>query len=255
VDLNKALAESCDVYFYQVGQRLGIDRLAWYAKAAGLGARTGIELDHEGKGIVPTAAWKEKRTGIPWQPGETLSVAIGQGFNLVTPLQMAVFTAAVASGGVRYQPTLVKRVASWGGDDILRNEPKVVARLPVDPATLALVQKGLWEVVQGDRGTARIARVKGIDVSGKTGTAQVVSREKIEETEDGASIHKYKDHAWFVAYAPSENPRLAIAVIVEHGEHGSSAAAPVARELIKTYLGEVPLAPAVASGSSKAPNG
>lgn len=255
VDLVKAIAESCDVYFYQVGQRLGIDRLAWYAKAAGLGTATGIELGHEGKGIVPNATWKKKRTGIPWQPGETLSVAIGQGFNLVTPLQMAVFTAAVANGGVRYRPTLVKRVVSWDGNEILSNAPRVAGRLPVSPETLTLVQKGMWEVVQGDRGTARIARLKDTQISGKTGTAQVVSREKVEESEDGASIHKYKDHAWFVAYAPSDDPRLAIAVIVEHGEHGSSAAAPVARELIKTYL-EAPASPPVmAVGAGGAHNG
>ncbi len=255
VDLNKALAESCDVYFYQVGQRLGVDRLAWYAKASGIGAPTGIELDHEGKGLVPTAAWKKKRFGIEWQPGETLSVAIGQGFNLVTPLQMAVFTAAVANGGLRYQPTLVKRVISVEGDEILSNAPQLAGRLPVSPATLALVRKGLWEVVQGERGTARIARLKGIDISGKTGTAQVVGREKLEESEEGATARKYMDHAWFVAYAPSENPQLATAVIIEHGEHGSSAAAPVARELIKTYLEGAPSAPVVAAGAGEPGNG
>jgi penicillin-binding protein 2 len=255
VDLIKALSQSCDVYFYQVGQRLGIDRLAWYAKAAGLGARTGIELDHEGNGLVPTAAWKKKRTGIPWQPGETLSVAIGQGFNLVTPLQMAVFTAAVANGGVRYQPTLVKKVVSWDGHTILSNSPRVAGRLPVSAANLALVQKGLWEVVQGERGTARIARLKDFDISGKTGTAQVVNREKIEETEEGENMRKFKDHAWFVAYAPSEAPRLAVAVIVEHGEHGSSAAAPIARDLIKTYLEEKPEKPVVAGNTGEAGHG
>ncbi len=255
VDLIKAIAESCDVYFYQVGQRLGIDRLAWYAKAAGLGTATGIELGHEGKGIVPNATWKKKRTGIAWQPGETLSVAIGQGFNLVTPLQMAVFTAAVANGGVRFRPTLVKRVVSWDGNEILSNTPRVAGRLPVSPETLTLVQKGMWEVVQGDRGTARIARLKDTQISGKTGTAQVVSREKIEESEDGASVHKYKDHAWFVAYAPSDAPRLAIAVIVEHGEHGSSAAAPVARELIKTYLEAPADPPVMAVGAGGPRNG
>jgi penicillin-binding protein 2 len=255
VDLIRAIAESCDVYFYQVGQRLGIDRLAWYAKAAGLGTATGIELGHEGNGIVPSAAWKKKRTGIPWQPGETLSVAIGQGFNLVTPLQMAVFSAAVANGGVRYRPTLVKRVVSGEGEEILQNVPRVAGRLPVSPETLALVQQGMWEVVQGDRGTARIARLKDTHVCGKTGTAQVVSREKVEENENGASIHKYKDHAWFIAYAPSENPRLAIAVIVEHGEHGSSAAAPVARELIKTYLEDSASEPVMAAGTGDPGNG
>lgn len=255
VDLVKALAQSCDVYFYQVGQRLGIDRLAWYAKAAGLGALTGIELDHEGEGLVPTAAWKKARTGIPWQPGETLSVAIGQGFNLVTPLQLAVLTAAVANDGVRLQPTLVKEVASWDGTVVQRNSPRIAGRLPVSATVLALVQKGLWEVVQGERGTARIARLEGTHISGKTGTAQVVSREKIEESEDGASIHKYKDHAWFVAYAPSDQPRIAIAVIVEHGEHGSSTASPVARELIKTYLEGKPGVPVMAGDAGESGNG
>jgi penicillin-binding protein 2 len=255
VDLKKALAESCDVYFYQVGERLGIDRLAWYAKAAGLGSRTGIELDHESKGLVPTAGWKKKRYGIPWQPGETLSVAIGQGFNLVTPLQMAVFTGAVASGGVRYRPTLVKRVVSGDSEEILANMPQVAGRLPVSAATLELVKQGLWEVVQGERGTARIARLKETDISGKTGTAQVVNRETIEESEEGATARKYLDHAWFVAYAPSENPQLAIAVIIEHGEHGSSAAAPVARELIKTYLEGAPSVPVVAAGAGESGNG
>ena len=255
VDMIKAIAESCDVYFYQVGQRLGIDRLAWYAKAAGLGSRTGIELDHEGNGLVPSAAWKKKRTGIPWQPGETLSVAIGQGFNLVTPLQMAVFAASVGNGGLRYRPTLVRKVVSWDGRTVLENTPRVAGRLPVSAATLERVQKGMWEVVQGERGTARIARLKETDVSGKTGTAQVVSRETVEESEEGDKVHHYKDHAWFIAYAPSENPRVAIAVIVEHGEHGSSAAAPVARELIKTYLEEGPGTPVMAGAKKEAGNG
>ena len=204
---------------------------------------------------MPTAAWKKKRTGIAWQPGETLSVAIGQGFNLVTPLQMAVFSAAVANGGVRYRPTLIKRVVSWDGQTVLENAPRVAGRLPVSAANLNLVKKGMWEVVQGDRGTARIARLKGIDVSGKTGTAQVVNRETAEESEGGEKVRKYLDHAWFIAYAPSEKPQIAIAVIVEHGEHGSSAAAPVARELIKTYLEEGPAAPVVAGGAGKPNHG
>jgi penicillin-binding protein 2 len=163
---------------------------------------------------------------------------------------MAVFTAAVANGGLRYQPTLIKQVASWDGQVVLHNTPKTAGRLPVSANTLAIVKKGLWEVVQGERGTARIARLKGTDISGKTGTAQVVSREKAEESEDGASIHKFKDHAWFVAYAPSDAPQIAIAVIVEHGEHGSSAAAPIARELVKTYLESAPGHPVVAGDAT-----
>ena len=237
VDLNQAIARSCDVYFYQVGQRLGIDRLAFYANAAGLGKRTGIALDHESRGLVPTAAWKKKRTGIAWQEGETLSVAIGQGFNLTTPLQMAMFTAAVANGGDLYRPLLVKKIIHPGGEPAEARPPKRVGRLPASDANLKRVQQGMWEVVQGEKGTARIARLKQIEISGKTGTAQVVSLKKFEENAEGKDERRFKDHAWFIAYAPSDAPRIAIAVIVEHGEHGSSAAAPVARELVRTYLG------------------
>ncbi len=237
VDLNQAIARSCDVYFYQVGQRLGIDRLAFYARSAGLGKRTGIALGHESRGLVPTAAWKKRKTGIAWQEGETLSVAIGQGFNLATPLQMAMFTAAVANDGKRYQPLLVKKIAKAGEQPSAARPPKLIGRLPVTDINLALVQKGMWEVVQGEKGTARIARLKQIDISGKTGTAQVVSLDKFEENEEAKDERRFKDHAWFIAYAPSEAPRIAIAIIVEHGEHGSSAAGPIAREMVRTYLG------------------
>ena len=236
MDLNQAIARSCDVYFYQVGQRLGIDRLAFYAKSAGLGKRTGIALGNESRGLVPTAAWKLKHRGIPWQAGETLSVAIGQGFNLSTPLQMAMFTAAVANDGKRYQPQLIKQIVTSEVEPTLQPPPKLVGRLPVTPDTLALVQKGMWEVVQGKKGTARIARLKQVEISGKTGTAQVVSLDKIKKDDKGKLARRFQDHAWFIAYAPSESPRIAIAVIVEHGEHGSSTAAPIARELVRAYL-------------------
>ncbi|MDJ0802121.1 MAG: penicillin-binding protein 2 [Desulfobacterales bacterium] len=253
VDLNQAIARSCDVYFYQVGQRLGIDRLAFYANASGLGKRTGIALDHESRGLVPTAAWKKKRTGIAWQAGETLSVAIGQGFNLTTPLQMAMFTAAVANDGNRYQPVLVKNIVKPGGAPAVARPPKRVGRLPVDAAHLAEVKRGMWEVVQGEKGTARIARLKQIEICGKTGTAQVVSLDKFEKDAASKDERRFKDHAWFIAYAPTDAPRIAIAVIVEHGEHGSSAAAPIARELVRTYLGPPSEAPMSARSAEPVP--
>jgi penicillin-binding protein 2 len=237
MNLVQAIAQSCDVYFYQVGQRLGIDRLAWYAKAFGLGETTGIELDHEEGGLIPTAAWKLRRFGEPWQAGETLSIAIGQGFNLVTPLQMAALTAAVANGGTRHRPHIIQKVVAPDGQVIRSFQPKVTGQLPIGPRTLSWIQKGLWEVVNGPRGTARIAKLKEVALCGKTGTAQVVSRERLEEDEERGTVRKFKDHAWFVAYAPSESPRIAVAVIVEHGEHGSSTASPIARELIRSYLG------------------
>ncbi len=236
VDFRSAMTQSCDVYFYQVGQKLGVDRLAWYAKACGLGAATGIKLDKEAQGLVPTAAWKKRRVGVPWQKGETLSVAIGQGFNLATPLQMAILAAAVANGGFRYQPILLAAVTDSSGQVIYASKPKISGKLPADKKTLDLVKEGLWQVVNGEKGTARRIRLDDFDISGKTGTSQVISRKSYDP--DTVDIHPahLKPHAWFIAYGPSESARIAVAVLVEHGEHGSSGAAPVAGELIKFYL-------------------
>ena len=236
--LVQAIAQSCDVYFYQVGQAVGVDRLAWYAKAFGLGTATGVELANESSGLIPTAAWKLKRTGEPWQEGETLSLAIGQGFNLVTPLQMAGLAAAVATGGVRYKPQLLKRIETPQGGVAFQAEPVVIGKAPISQRTLELIRQGLWEVVHSDTGTAKGARFFDLQISGKTGTAQVISRKDDEpETEDESELADHlKAHAWFVAYAPSHAPRIAVAVVVENGEHGSGAATPIAREIIKTYL-------------------
>ena len=237
VNLETAIVESCDVFFYQVGQKLGVDRLAKYAKAFGLGSLSGLNLDREAKGLVPTAAWKKRRTGIKWQRGETLSVAIGQGYNLVTPLQMGVLISMVANGGTRYKPSILKAIESADGKSITQHEPKILGRLSIKKHTLSVVRKALWKVVNTKKGTARIAHLKNIDISGKTGTAQVFSRKKNEmkRKEEDMPAH-LKPHAWFVAYAPSDQPKIAVAVIVEHGGHGSSTASPIAREIINTYL-------------------
>ena len=231
----EAISQSCDVFFYQVGIKLGVDRLARYARSCGLGSPTDVGLDHEDAGLIPTAAWKKGRFGVPWQGGETLSVAIGQGYNLVTPIQMAMMIAAVGNGGTLYQPRLVHAVESAEGRVIEQPAPVVKGRIAVGARNLNLIQEGLWRVVQGDRGTARGIRLEGIDISGKTGTAQVFSRKGETDGKEGVADH-LKDHAWFVAYAPSEAPGIAVAVIVEHGEHGSSAAAPVARAVIEAWL-------------------
>ncbi len=236
VDILKALSQSCDVFFYQVGQKLGVDKLAFYAKACGLGSATGINLNNEAGGLIPTAAWKKRRTGIAWQGGETLSVAIGQGYDLATPLQMLVLTSALANGGTRYKPLILKSVKTVDGDIVIQNKRQVIGKLPASKKTLAIVQKGLWEVVQNPKGTGRIAYIKGIDISGKTGTAQVVGRKNNPDLSEKDLPDHFKAHAWFVAYAPSVDPQIVVAVLVEHGGHGSSAAAPIAREIIRTYL-------------------
>ncbi|MBW1759785.1 MAG: penicillin-binding protein 2, partial [Deltaproteobacteria bacterium] len=236
VNVVRALAESCDVFFYQVGQKLGVDRLAWYAKACGLGSRTGIDLDHEARGLVPTKAWKRRRLGMSWQGGETLSVSIGQGYNLATPLQMLVLTSAVANGGTMYRPLILKSIKTAEGLLVRKSKSRISGKLPAGKKTMEIVRKGLWQVVNNRRGTAGIVHVDGIDISGKTGTAQVVSRKKNDTANKKPKANFLKPHAWFVGYAPSDDPEIAVAVIVEHGEHGSSTAGPIARDVIKTYL-------------------
>ena len=236
VNIFKALSESCDVFFYQVGQKLGIDRLAFYAKACGLGSATGINLDDEAEGLIPTSAWKKRRTGISWQGGETLSVAIGQGYNLSTPLQMLVLTSALANGGTRYKPLILKSVKTADGDIVIQTKKQVIGMLPASKNTLSIVKKGLREVVNSPKGTGWIAHIKGMDISGKTGTAQVVGRANDSHLSEKDIPDHFKAHARFVSYAPSVDPQIAVAVFIEHGGHGSSAAAPIAREIIRTYL-------------------
>lgn len=236
VDILRALTESCDVYFYHLGMALGVDRLAWYARAFGLGEPTGVDLNHEAGGLIPTAQWKKSRTGVSWQRGETLSVVIGQGFNLTTPLQMAMVAAAVGNGGTRYRPRIVKTVRTADGQTVYESAPEVVGRLPVSEANLRLIQEGLFNAVNVRQGTAWASRLTGMAMSGKTGTAQVVGRRSDDTTGESLADPVIQDHAWFVAYAPRENPRIAVAVIVEHGGQGSRAAAPVAAEMIRFYL-------------------
>ena len=187
----------------------------------------------------------------PGQEGETLSLAIGQGFNLVTPLQMAGMVAAVATGGVRYKPQLLKRIETAQGETAFVTEPVISGKVPISPRTLELIRQGLWEVVHSDKGTAKGARFFDLQISGKTGTAQVISRkDDEEETVDESEIADHlKAHAWFVAYAPSDAPRIAAAVVVENGEHGSSAATPIAREIIKSYLLKEQLQPLIVANS------
>jgi penicillin-binding protein 2 len=240
VDIYKALSESCDVFFYKVGIELGVDRLAWYATAFGLGEPTGVDLPHEEGGLIPTAQWKKKRTGEAWQRGETLSIVIGQGFNLTTPLQMAMVAAAVGNGGTRYRPQIVKTIRTADGKVALQSSPELMGQLPISETTLQMVQEGLYQVVNDRRGTAWRSRLDEVVMCGKTGTAQVVGRRENASDEEN-DVEPIKDHAWFVAYAPREAPVIAVAVIIEHGEHGSSAAAPVASEMIRFYLsGEQP---------------
>ncbi|MDL2285848.1 penicillin-binding protein 2 [Desulfococcaceae bacterium OttesenSCG-928-F15] len=235
LNLMEAITMSCDVYFYHIAQKLGVDKFAWYAWASGLGRRTGIDLEPEDGGLVPTAAWKRKRLDAPWQGGETLSVVIGQGYNLVTCLQTAVMVSAIANGGVLYRPQIVHQIRKPDGELVRDFYPEIRGYLPIKPQNLALIRQGLWKVVNDPSGTAWKMRDEKIAIAGKTGTAQVLSRKS--EQEHSSVKPGFEPHAWFVAFAPFEKPEIAVAVIVEHGESGSSLAAPIAVDLVRFYLG------------------
>ncbi len=236
VDIIEAIEQSCDVFFYHVGEKVGVDILAKYAKGCGLARKTGINLANELVGLIPTAEWKLKRFGEPWQGGENLSIAIGQSYDLVTPLQMAVLIAAVGNGGVLYQPQVLKYVKNSDNDILEQRASLITGSLPASEDTLKIVQKGLLNVVQGKKGTAKIVRIKGIEMAGKTGTAQVFSIKEGEEVDAGNLAYNLRDHAWFICYAPAENPIIAVSVLIEHGEHGSTGAGPIAKAIVEKYF-------------------
>jgi len=235
MSLRDALVQSCDVYFYQAGLKLGIDRLAFFARGFNLGRRTGIELPSEQPGLIPTAAWKERRFSEPWGAGETVSASIGQGFDLLTPLQLAVAYAAIANGGRVVRPHLVLRTQDPDGRIEEGLAPETVSTVPVSPENLAIVRDALTGVVEEPRGTGGRARVPGMPVAGKTGTAQVVHLQHTKDLEEDEVPIKYRDHAWFVAFAPVDAPQIVVAVLNEHGGHGGSAAAPIAQRVLARW--------------------
>jgi penicillin-binding protein 2 len=234
ISLIDAIAQSCDVYFYRVGSEMGVDTIAKYATEFGLGQPTGIALGSERRGVVPSTEWKAKAIGEPWYPGETLSVAIGQGYVGVTPLQMADMIAAVARNGERYQPHLVKAMQDRDSGRLVTFPPTRLADAAVGAKTFQLLRRALTAVVEDEHGTGGHARSKFVSIAGKTGTAQVVGNQP--GAGRVAAPSGYEDHAWFVAFAPVEAPTIAIAVLVEHGGHGGAAAAPVAKLMIESYL-------------------
>lgn len=247
VDLHTALVHSCDVYFYTVGQRMGIDVMAEFGKEFGLGQGTGVELPSERAGIMPSMAWKQKAKNEPWLPGETVSAAIGQGYVTVTPLQMASLIGTVANDGVNYRPRLVQAVMDRVTGNLQELPAVPRGKIKAKPETFRIVKEALADVVT--KGTATRAKSSLVTIGGKTGTAQVAAlrtgpQENIPK--------KFRDHAWFIAFAPVESPKIAVAVLAEHMGHGGSAAAPLAKEVIETYMKLAPQVPMVSSNASKA---
>ncbi len=237
VNLHRAIVESCDVYFYQLGKQLGVDKIAHYARAFGFGVPTGLSLAREKGGIVPTKAWKLSKTRQAWQAGETISISIGQGFNLVTPMQLAGFYSALANGGDLYQPRLVSRIDGPDGKMIWRSVPGKKSRMPISRENLKILNRALWGVVNENGGTGYVLRRAEKDVCGKTGTSQVVGLPMDERARRAKILSgAYRDHALFVCFAPYKSPEIVVSVIVENAGHGGSAAAPIARKVIDAYF-------------------
>lgn len=232
VGLAKAIIESCDVYFYELGVRTGIDKLANYAVEFGLGHTTGIDLPGERPGIMPSRAWKRGARGQSWFNGDTINTSIGQGFMLTTPLQLAVMTARIASRGDVRTPRIVKAI---NGIDI--GPDSEIGKIEIDDRYWDYVHKAMEDVVHSGRGTARSINT-GLDyrIAGKTGTAQVISIDTDDKYDSSKLEKRQWDHALFVAYAPAENPKIAIGLIVENGEHGGLSAAPIARAVFDAYM-------------------
>ena len=237
VDLKKAIKESCNSYFQKAALKLDIDAIAKFSKMFGLGSRTGIELPRETSGLIPTEEWKMKRNGKPWQKGETLSCAIGQSYVLVTMMQMVAAYAGIANGGEVLRPYIVKEVKDENGVLVKQGAKNVISKADVNPAHLKAIREGLYDVVNSPGGTAYYHRGKGLEMAGKTGTSQVVgsTADKIYQKCELMPYEK-RHHGLFISYLPAQDPKLAIAVLVEHGCHGSSAAAPVAEKIAEVYM-------------------
>jgi penicillin-binding protein 2 len=235
IALRNAIEKSCNTYFYTVGNMLGVDRMYKWSEKLGLALKSGIDLPSEQESIVPSTEWKLKHTGERWYPGETISVAIGQGQLAVTPMSMAVMMATVANGGTRVVPHIVKAVDEGQGWKPVEHAPSPWQPFTLKPETISAVRDGLWLAVNG-AGTAGRGRINGRDVSGKTGTAQVISNEGKERAR-GKTDRNLNDHGWFVFMAPRDNPEVAGAIFVEHAEHGYFGAT-VAKHILETYFAQ-----------------
>jgi len=235
VSVANALKVSCDIFFFNVGARLGVDRIAEYAHKLTFGELSKVDLDGEKPGLVPSTQWASVKQHRKWYPSETISVAIGQGPLLVTPLQVANMMAAIANGGTVYRPHVVRMIEKTTPDghvERLQVASEVLHKVTLAPKALETVQLGLWKVVNEEGGTGGNARIEGLNVAGKTGTVQVIAQHGWVKTE--GLPYKYKDHAWFASYASKDNPQMVVVVFVEHGGHGGVDAAPLAKLLYES---------------------
>lgn len=227
VDFKRSLRESCDVYYYHVGEHVGVNAISDYALKCGFGVKTEVELPHERTGNIPNPEWKLTRIGEKWQGGDTINFSIGQGYTLTTPIQVARFVAALANGGHLLRPTLLKT-----------QTPDVVDELPMSAKTLGLIQDAMVATVAERRGTARLIYRPDVRTGGKTGTAQVVKlMDKYEKKDTDEIPYKYRDHAWLASFGEKDGKRYVVVAMVEHGGHGGSAAGPVVKAVYESLFG------------------
>ena len=237
VDIFKSIVVSCDTYYYGLATEIGIDNIYSFLSQFGFGKKTGIDMQGEVAGLLPSQKWKQTRYKQKWYAGDTVSVGVGQGYNLVTPLQLAFATAVLANDGVAYRPHLVKQIrASSGGEEKIPMENKPVFEVKMNPEHLDLVKRAMVAVTKPGGTAAQAGAGVSYVMAGKTGTAQVIGMKQGEKYIESQVQERHRDHAWFIVFAPVEKPRIALAVLVENGGHGSSTAAPIARKVLDYYL-------------------
>ena len=255
VDLHKSVVISCDTYYYGLAVDLGIDNIFSFLSHFGFGKKTGIDIEGERSGLLPSQAWKMKRFKQKWFVGDTVSVGIGQGYNLATPLQLAVATATLANQGDQMQPQLVRQIQNAKSGVITPLAPNTISKLPIKPENLALIGNAMVDVARPGGTAARAAAGAPYTIAGKTGTAQVVAIKQGEKYVESRVAERHRDHALFIAYAPADDPKIALAILVENGGHGGSTAAPIARALFDYYLlGKLPVRPVTAADAEGGEN-
>lgn len=245
ISVFEAIERSSNVFFYKLGISLGIDKMHNYISLFGIGQKTGVELPREVAGLMPSAAWKKKAIGEEWQPGENLSVAIGQGFVITTPIQMAVAYSAIGQEGKVVKPFIIKKVLDEDGQVLKETKPTLIRDISqpqpngfhIDKKNFQIVKEGMRLVGNGERGTAKWWKVPGVQIAGKTGTSQVMgfSADQIYKSCESRPIHQ-RHHGWYVAFAPHDKPEITIAILAEHSCHGSTGAAPVVRDIVLAYM-------------------
>ena len=239
VDMFKSIVVSCDTYYYGLAVEMGIDNMYSFLSQFGFGKKTGIDMEGETSGLLPSTKWKQNRHQQKWYVGDTVSAGIGQGYNLVTPLQLAYATAILANNGVAFRPRLVRQVRR--GDNTAAPEVKPDFSLGLNPEHLALVKRAMVAVMLPGGTAAQAGAGTSYAIAGKTGTAQVIAIKQGEKYIESQVAERHRDHAWFMAFAPADQPKIAMVVLVENGGHGSSTAAPIARKVLDYYfLGKIP---------------